>query len=216
MVSLLETYRGEGFEPAVNELPDHLPILLEFLSTRTNAEAKEMLADAAHILEALKERLEKRRSDFGSVFAALLNIANSRADSAAVADLLRRPDDDPDNPGIPGRRLGGIRSDVRPRSQRRMPASPRHAGPHGSALGQPASGHNEIAEARHAQLPVRNLSLHRARRNDRGIDRALRARPLHLEDVIFAVAAAKAGSSWDRCCSISACSSCFSAIWWGC
>ena len=97
MVSLLETYRGEGFEPAVNELPDHLPILLEFLSTRANAEAKEMLADAAHILEALKERLEKRRSDFGSVFAALLNVANSRADSSAVAELLRRPDDDPDD-----------------------------------------------------------------------------------------------------------------------
>ena len=97
MVSLLETYRGAGFEPAVNELPDHLPILLEFLSTRANAEAKEMLADAAHILEALRERLEKRRSDFGSVLAALLNIANSRADSAAVAELMRRPDDDPDD-----------------------------------------------------------------------------------------------------------------------
>lgn len=97
MVSLLETYRSEGFEPAVSELPDHLPVLLEFLSTRTNAEAKEMLADAAHILAALRERLEKRRSDFGSVFAALLNIANSRADSAAVAELMRRPDDDPDD-----------------------------------------------------------------------------------------------------------------------
>ena len=56
-----------------------------------------MLADAAHILEALRERLEKRRSDFGSVLAALLNIANSRADSAAVAELMRRPDDDPDD-----------------------------------------------------------------------------------------------------------------------
>ncbi|MBU1279257.1 MAG: nitrate reductase molybdenum cofactor assembly chaperone, partial [Alphaproteobacteria bacterium] len=34
MVSLIETYREGGFEPATTELPDHLPVLLEFLSTR--------------------------------------------------------------------------------------------------------------------------------------------------------------------------------------
>ena len=31
MVSLIETYREGGFEPATSELPDHLPVLLEFL-----------------------------------------------------------------------------------------------------------------------------------------------------------------------------------------
>src|SRR6056297_4138342 len=53
MVSLIETYREGGFEPATTELPDHLPVLLEFLSTRPFAEAQEILADAAHILDAL-------------------------------------------------------------------------------------------------------------------------------------------------------------------
>ena len=53
MVSLLETYRDGGFEPDTSELPDHLPVLLEFLSVRPWAEAQDILADAAHIFAAL-------------------------------------------------------------------------------------------------------------------------------------------------------------------
>ncbi len=97
MVSLIETYRGAGFEPATSELPDHLPVLLEFLSTRPAAEARETLADAAHILEALNARLVRRDSSYGAVFAALLQLCGSRPDSAAVAELLDQPEDDPDD-----------------------------------------------------------------------------------------------------------------------
>lgn len=95
MVSLLETYREGGFEPATSELPDHLPVLLEFLSTRPFAEAREILADAAHIFEALNARLARRESPYGAVFAALLQLAGAQADKAAVAELLEQPDDDP-------------------------------------------------------------------------------------------------------------------------
>ena len=97
MVSLLETYREGGYEPVTSELPDHLPILLEFLSTIPALEARETLADAAHIFEALAARLARRDSDYGSVFAALLQLAGAKADKAAVAGLLEVPDDDPDD-----------------------------------------------------------------------------------------------------------------------
>ena len=97
MVSLLETYRDSGFEPVTSELPDHLPILLEFLSTRPSVEAKETLADAAHIFEALSARLARRDSDYGAVFAALLQLADTKVDKASVAELLDQPDVDPDD-----------------------------------------------------------------------------------------------------------------------
>ncbi len=87
MVSLLETYRDGGFELSTSELPDHLPVLLEFLSTRSAKEARETLADAAHILQALAERLNRRASPYATVFAALLQIADSRADAGALAEL---------------------------------------------------------------------------------------------------------------------------------
>lgn len=95
MVSLIETYRESGFEPATSELPDHLPVLLEFLSTRPVAEVQETLADAAHILDALGARLQRRESGYSAAFAALLQLSGARADAEAVADMLAQPDDDP-------------------------------------------------------------------------------------------------------------------------
>jgi len=97
MVSLIETYRDGGFEPNTSELPDHLPVLLEFLSTRPLAEAQDTLADAAHIFEALSERLARRESAYGAVFAALLQLAGVEADKAAVAELLEQPEVDPND-----------------------------------------------------------------------------------------------------------------------
>ena len=97
MVSLVETYRAAGFDPATSELPDHLPVLLEFLATRPFAEARETLDDAAHIFEVLKTRLARRDSPYGAVFAALLQLAGAKADAGAVAELLQQPEDDPDD-----------------------------------------------------------------------------------------------------------------------
>jgi len=95
MVSLIETYREGGFEPATSELPDHLPVLLEFLSTRPTRDAQDILADAAHILDALAARLGRRESGYAAAFAALLQLSGSEADRETVADMLAQPDDDP-------------------------------------------------------------------------------------------------------------------------
>jgi nitrate reductase delta subunit len=97
MVSLLETYRAGGYEPATTELPDHLPVLLEFLSIRPFAEAQGILADAAHILAALHERLQRRETDYAAVFSALLQLSGAKADGTAVAGLLNEPEVDPDD-----------------------------------------------------------------------------------------------------------------------
>lgn len=97
MVSLIEMYRAGGYEPATTELPDHLPVLLEFLSTRPSAEVRETLADAAHIFAALETRLARRESSYGAVFTALGQLAGVRADREAVAELLEQPDVDPND-----------------------------------------------------------------------------------------------------------------------
>jgi len=97
MVSLIETYRDGGFEPDTSELPDHLPVLLEFLATRPFAEAQDTLADAAHIFEALVARLARRESAYGAVFAALFQLAGAQANAEAVAELLDQPDVDPND-----------------------------------------------------------------------------------------------------------------------
>ncbi len=94
MVSLVEMYREAGFDPVTTELPDHLPVLLEFLATRPAPEARETLADAAHIFAALQERLNRHQSDYAAAFAALAQLAGA-VDQAALSEMLAAPDDDP-------------------------------------------------------------------------------------------------------------------------
>ena len=95
MVSLVETYRDAGFDPISTELPDHLPVLLEFLATRPGPEAREMLADAAHIFATLATRLERRESIYGAVFVGLRQLSGALADAETVAAMLNQPDHDP-------------------------------------------------------------------------------------------------------------------------
>lgn len=97
MVNLLETYREGGFEPVSVELPDFLPMLLEYLSMRPEAEASAMLRDAAHIFEALNARLARRNSAYSAIFAALVQLSGARPDAAAVSELMSAPEEDPDD-----------------------------------------------------------------------------------------------------------------------
>lgn len=97
MVDLLETYRAADFEPVGTELPDHLPMLLEYLATRPLPEAREVLGDAAHIIAALAERLERRTSPYAAVFRALGALAAVPAAAELLAEMAAAPDDDPED-----------------------------------------------------------------------------------------------------------------------
>ena len=97
MVDLIETYRAGGFDLAGAELPDHLPVLLEFLSTRPLGEAREILADAGHILVALAERLARRESDYAAVLEALVAVSGADSTTGEAQALLSQQDDDPED-----------------------------------------------------------------------------------------------------------------------
>jgi nitrate reductase delta subunit len=75
MVDLAATYARAGLALETRELPDYLPVLLEYLSTRPLAEVEETLRDCARLLRAIGEALERRRSPYAAVVAALLVIA---------------------------------------------------------------------------------------------------------------------------------------------
>ena len=64
MVDLLTMYEERGLAAVKNELPDFLPLFLEFLATLPQAKACELLAQPAHILAAMAERLRKRRTRY--------------------------------------------------------------------------------------------------------------------------------------------------------
>ena len=75
MVDLMAQYEEAGFAIGVKELPDYIPLYLEFLSTREDLEAREGLADVSHLLALLATRLDERESAYAGCFRALLQIA---------------------------------------------------------------------------------------------------------------------------------------------
>jgi len=74
MVDLKAMYHRAGFELATNELPDFLPAVLEYLSTRPADEVHEVLDDCVHILRAVGERLHDGGSPYAAAFSALLDL----------------------------------------------------------------------------------------------------------------------------------------------
>ncbi|MFN3229163.1 MAG: nitrate reductase molybdenum cofactor assembly chaperone [Asticcacaulis sp.] len=97
MAALKSLYEAAGLELTAQELPDYLPVFLEFLSLQTPEKASTFLADAAHVLEAIAERLKKRESDYRAVFGALVHLSGVEAGQEAVAALLQEPEEDPDD-----------------------------------------------------------------------------------------------------------------------
>lgn len=97
MVELNKLYASRGVLLSAPELPDHLPVFLEFLSLLQANEAAALLGEAAHVLTALRDRLKKRKSPYAAVFAALVDLADTSADAQALSALMAEPEDDPDD-----------------------------------------------------------------------------------------------------------------------
>jgi nitrate reductase delta subunit len=95
MVSLQERYQQAGLDVTGQELPDYIPLFLEFLSTLSAAEARSHLAEPAHILAALGERLRKRDSAYGAVLEALVVLSQVSPSQEALDMLRKTPSDDP-------------------------------------------------------------------------------------------------------------------------
>jgi nitrate reductase molybdenum cofactor assembly chaperone NarJ/NarW len=97
MVDLIRLYEEGGFTPTTEELPDFLPLFLEYASTRPAQEALDLIAQPAHVMIALAERLAKRKSPYEAIFRALVSLAKTKPDAEALAALRAEPDPEPDD-----------------------------------------------------------------------------------------------------------------------
>ncbi|WP_448682679.1 nitrate reductase molybdenum cofactor assembly chaperone [Pseudomonas nicosulfuronedens] len=84
MVDLMDRYTQAGLVIDVNELPDYLPLYLEFLALQDTESARVGLAEVAHILALIALRLEERGSSYASVFHSLLELSGEQPDLGAL------------------------------------------------------------------------------------------------------------------------------------
>jgi len=96
MVRLKELYRLHGLEIEARELPDYLPLFLEFLSMIPLKVAQSILAEAMPIVAAIGQRLHEWQSPYAAVFDAIGALAKSRPSASDVESVLKAlpPEDD--------------------------------------------------------------------------------------------------------------------------
>ena len=97
MVSLLERYREAGLELSANELPDFLPVFLEYLSQLPLEEARGELAEAVAVIATLARRLEKRGSSYAAVLSALEHLTEAKPAQSDLEELAREEAAEPAN-----------------------------------------------------------------------------------------------------------------------
>lgn len=85
MIDLAQTYEKAGLFLAPGEMPDYLPVVLEFVSTQPPAEARAFLSETAHVLSAIFAALQQRQSGYASIIGALLELAGEKAQAVKVA-----------------------------------------------------------------------------------------------------------------------------------
>ena len=85
MVDLMAQYEKVGLQLDCRELPDYLPLYLEYLSIVGEAEARDGLQNVAPILALIGGRLKQRDVAHYQLFDALLRLAETRLSSDSVA-----------------------------------------------------------------------------------------------------------------------------------
>ncbi|AKU20542.1 MULTISPECIES: nitrate reductase molybdenum cofactor assembly chaperone [unclassified Massilia] len=103
MVDLMGEYRKHGLEMQGNDLPDYVPLFLEFLSQQEEDESRRLLSDAVHVLAHLGRKLRANDSPYAAVFTLL-----ERYSPVAAEELSEPPVRDMDEaletfgPGVDG------------------------------------------------------------------------------------------------------------------
>ncbi|QNI04760.1 nitrate reductase molybdenum cofactor assembly chaperone [Halomonas sp. SH5A2] len=98
MVDLMNEYQAAGFELDARELPDYLPLFLEYLSTRPEGDIARWIGEIQHILALLTARIESRDADHALVPCALLALIGAEESVNVHRDEVKAetPDDTPE------------------------------------------------------------------------------------------------------------------------
>jgi nitrate reductase delta subunit len=81
LIDLSEYYKASGLEVEGKEIPDFLPLILEYVSTLDDLQARVFLGDAAKVLKVIGDNLEKAESPY----ARILRIVENRGHLAQAA-----------------------------------------------------------------------------------------------------------------------------------
>ena len=84
MVDLIQTYEKAGLYLHPEQMPDDLPVVLEYASSQPADEARAFLAEIAHIVRVIYSALTDRQSPYACLAAAVLELAGEQVQAVAL------------------------------------------------------------------------------------------------------------------------------------
>jgi len=94
MLALKERYRSAGFDPPGDELPDYLPLMLEFAALAPKGAATDLLEEHRVGIELVRAGLKRESSPYEPVLGAVV-AGLGRLSSAKLARIRRLAADGP-------------------------------------------------------------------------------------------------------------------------
>lgn len=84
MIDLAGRYAEKGLEIGVGELPDYLPVFLEFISICEPEDGLGTLSNAAPIIAVIGEKLKRRKSGYASIMKAIVELSGAKLSAAEI------------------------------------------------------------------------------------------------------------------------------------
>lgn len=88
MVNLATAYEEKGLFINQAELPDYIPLFLEYLSLCPVDEAIALLGEPIDIFATIGARLRERKSSYGALFAAVVALSRVKPDRERIKEVL--------------------------------------------------------------------------------------------------------------------------------
>jgi len=96
MIDLIETYKSKGLAISNNELPDYLPMFMEYLSCCSFDEAQDLLGDAIDVISLIGLKLKQRNSPYAYVFMAIETLSSVKPEKEKLEQALKEAPKDPE------------------------------------------------------------------------------------------------------------------------
>jgi nitrate reductase delta subunit len=94
LVNLLDAYEEKGFFIDQAELPDFIPLFLEFLSLCPVNEAVALLGEPIDVMASIGTRLHKRDSSYAVLFDALVALSKVKPSQEKIQEVMEQPLED--------------------------------------------------------------------------------------------------------------------------
>jgi len=94
MVNLIDAYEEKGLFIDQAELPDYIPLFLEFLSLCPLDEAITLLGEPIDIMATIAARLQERDSSWAALFAAAVALSKVKPNKDRIEEALAQGQED--------------------------------------------------------------------------------------------------------------------------